>query len=114
MSNWELFEQNFEREYNNVFVPVIRPSERDLPENKDRLFGPNEHISGSEVLMNYDVGREVNLTGFWENFPPNAYDELDTLRDESGAPLGGINVVVNPVARPFSTRSSAARTSTSG
>ncbi|MCH7877737.1 MAG: DUF3466 family protein [candidate division Zixibacteria bacterium] len=99
MSCWELFEKKFERTYAGVYVPVNRPGERTLAAGAERLDGPNEHLSGSNVVVNYNVGNEM----FFDDiapFPPAAFDELWILEHEPGIPLAGGNMIVVPFDKP--------------
>lgn len=55
MSCWEATEQRFEQVFNGYFLPIIRPSERDLSIGGTRLEGPNDDLKHLDL----DVGELV-------------------------------------------------------
>ena len=63
-SCWSYLENQRQKSISGVYVPIIKPDERQLPAGRDYFEGPNNNM----VNLNYDVGHLLN----WEiNNPSN-------------------------------------------
>lgn len=54
-STWQTLEALYQKSYNGILAPIIRPSERSLKKDFDYLPGPNDSTS----KLDYDVGELV-------------------------------------------------------
>lgn len=91
---WEYFESNYESIINDIFIPIVKPTERPL-NSRDYYQGPNNDISN----LNYDVGFLMESIIINQN--NNCFEYIIECKDIFGNPVPKATVWLERFGHPW-------------
>ncbi|MBI5326618.1 MAG: T9SS type A sorting domain-containing protein [Ignavibacteriae bacterium] len=89
---WADFESDYEKEYNGVFCPIIKPSERTISGGLNYLPGPNINVANNLIENIYDADNsagDVNITVLDPNMTILTRAKVDLYK-----PMGMVTLVI--------------------